>query len=185
VGSGIGHRDDGTSGTVVGLDKASRPAGDALMCNDTVAGMVIPDRIAWGSPRDSAAHGARLFSRHGRAVVRILHKADWIVSLLAGAPVVSDESNALGYSGTNPRQGCRQRQEGYVDGWGAAPYGYLVENRKPVVDSLIHYVTVMGRDAGRRGPEIRCYLCSARRQHNLPAGSPARRWSASGSPPHP
>ena len=92
---------DGTSGTVLALDTAGQPVGDALMYNDAVEDPAIPDTIARVAPRESAAHGAAsalaraiaLQERPGAA--RIAHQADWIASLLAGTPVPSDESNAL------------------------------------------------------------------------------------------
>ena len=92
---------DGTSGTVLGIDAAGDPVGTALMYDDAVEDAAIPAAIAKVAPRESAAHGAA--SALARAIVlqdrpgvrRIVHQADWIASLLAGAPVASDESNAL------------------------------------------------------------------------------------------
>ncbi|MEL6234679.1 MAG: FGGY-family carbohydrate kinase, partial [Pseudomonadota bacterium] len=57
--------------------------------------------IAAHAPRDSAAHGAasalaRAIALQDRpGVARILHQADWIAGVIAGAPVPGDESNAL------------------------------------------------------------------------------------------
>lgn len=92
---------DGTSGTVLALDAAGAPIGEALMYNDAVDNPAIVDMIKRAAPRESAAHGAA--SALARAIVlqdrpgtaRIVHQADWIAGLLAGAPVPSDESNAL------------------------------------------------------------------------------------------
>ncbi|MEM8742330.1 MAG: FGGY family carbohydrate kinase, partial [Pseudomonadota bacterium] len=92
---------DGTSGTVLALDADDAPVGQALMYNDAVADPAIPAAIAAHAPRESAAHGAA--SALARAIVlqdrpgvaRILHQADWIAGLIAGAPVPGDESNAL------------------------------------------------------------------------------------------
>lgn len=92
---------DGTSGTVLGLDAAGEPVGKALMYDDAVSRADILDPIAAAAPRESAAHGASsalaraclLQERPG--VVRVSHQADWIASLLAGAPLPGDESNAL------------------------------------------------------------------------------------------
>ena len=92
---------DGTSGTVLGLDSAGDPVGTALMYDDAVSDAAIPSAIAKVAPRLSAAHGAasalaRVIVLQDRPGVRhIVHQADWIASLLAGAPVASDESNAL------------------------------------------------------------------------------------------
>ena len=92
---------DGTSGTVLALDGSGAPIGGALMYNDAVEDPAAPEQIAAAAPRESAAHGASsglaraiaLQDRPGAA--RIVHQADWIVELLAGAPLGSDESNAL------------------------------------------------------------------------------------------
>lgn len=92
---------DGTSGTVLGLDAGGDPVGQALMYDDAVEDPGIPKAVAAVAPRESAAHGAasglaraiQLQDRPG--VRRIVHQADWIAALLAGAAVASDESNAL------------------------------------------------------------------------------------------
>ena len=92
---------DGTSGTVMALDADGAPIGGGLMYNDAVDDPAIPTAIAEIAPRESAAHGASsglaraiaLQSRPG--TVRIAHQADWIAELIAGAPLGSDESNAL------------------------------------------------------------------------------------------
>ena len=92
---------DGTSGTVLAVDAAGDPAGPALMYDDAVDDPAIPEAIAAVAPRESAAHGASsalaracvLQRRHG--AVRIVHQADWIAGLLAGAEVPGDESNSL------------------------------------------------------------------------------------------
>ncbi|MEM9049389.1 MAG: FGGY-family carbohydrate kinase [Pseudomonadota bacterium] len=92
---------DGTSGTVLALDAQDAPVGAALMYNDAVEDPAVPQAIAAHAPRETAAHGAasalaRAIVLQGRlGVVRILHQADWIAELLAGAPLPSDESNAL------------------------------------------------------------------------------------------
>jgi len=92
---------DGTSGTVVALDASGAPVGDALMYNDAVDDPSIPEQIGKAAPRESAAHGpasalARTMVLQQRSgVERIVHQADWIAEQLAGAPVPTDESNAL------------------------------------------------------------------------------------------
>lgn len=102
---------DGTSGTVLGLDKDRKPVGTALMYNDTVDDPKILTAISAVAPRESAAHGAssalaRTIALQDRAgVTNIMHQADWIASLLAGAPVPSDESNAL-KTGYDPVSRC-------------------------------------------------------------------------------
>ncbi len=92
---------DGTSGTVLALDAAGAPVGDALMYNDAVDDPLVPKAISAVAPRESAAHGAA--SALARAIVlqarpgttRIVHQADWIAAQFAGNPVPTDESNAL------------------------------------------------------------------------------------------
>ena len=92
---------DGTSGTLLGLDRMGAPVGGALMYNDAVDDPDIPARIGRLAPRDSAAHGASsglaraLVLKDRPGVVRIVHQADWIASLLTGMPMPCDESNAL------------------------------------------------------------------------------------------
>jgi len=92
---------DGTSGTLLGLDRAGAPVGGALMYDDAVDDPDIPARIARHAPRDSAAHGASsglaraLVLKARPGVVRLVHQADWIASLLTGTPMPGDESNAL------------------------------------------------------------------------------------------
>lgn len=91
----------GTSGTVLSLDSAGAPIGDALMYNDAVQDPAIAQAIAKVAPRESAAHGAA--SALARAIVlqqrsgtaRIVHQADWIAEQLTDTHLSSDESNAL------------------------------------------------------------------------------------------
>ncbi|MEO1470874.1 MAG: FGGY family carbohydrate kinase, partial [Pseudomonadota bacterium] len=92
---------DATSGTVLALDAGDAPVGQALLYNDAVDDPAIPAAIAAVAPRESAAHGAA--SGLARAIAlaarpgarRILHQADWIVSLMTGERGTTDESNAL------------------------------------------------------------------------------------------
>ncbi|RMH48908.1 MAG: carbohydrate kinase [Alphaproteobacteria bacterium] len=92
---------DGTSGTVLGLDRAGDPVGGALMYDDAVADAGIVAAIEAAAPRRTAARGAssglaRAIVLQDRPGVRaIRHQADWIAGLLAEAPPPSDESNAL------------------------------------------------------------------------------------------
>ena len=92
---------DGTSGTVLALDCDGQPTGAVYMYNEPVEDAGIVDAIAAHAPRASAAHGpnsglARAMALQNRpCTARVVHQADWIASLIAGAPVPSDESNAL------------------------------------------------------------------------------------------
>ena len=91
---------DGTSGTIVAVDRNGQPLAPASMYNDPSA-KAAADVIAKIAPPETAAHGAT--SPLGRAialqkmpgVVGILHQADWIMSQFTGAFDTSDENNAL------------------------------------------------------------------------------------------
>ncbi len=109
---------DGTSGTVLGLDKSGSPVGTALMYNDAVDDQVIVEAIDRVAPRETAARGAasglaRAIVLQGRpGVTRIVHQADWMAALLAGGAVPSDESNSL-KSGYDP---CARRWPDWLEG---------------------------------------------------------------------
>jgi sugar (pentulose or hexulose) kinase len=90
---------DGTSGTLLALDSAGAPLGDALMYDDRAADAGALGRIAAAAPATSAAHGptgglGKAFDLLARAPARIAHQADWIASLFSGR-LVSDANNAL------------------------------------------------------------------------------------------
>ncbi|CAN5433307.1 FGGY-family carbohydrate kinase [soil metagenome] len=92
---------DGTSGTILPIDRAGRPMAAALMYSDKVEDPVILAAIAGEAPVTSAAHGATSglaklmrFQRDLKPV-RILHQADWIAGRFSGRFDVSDENNAL------------------------------------------------------------------------------------------
>ena len=91
---------DGTSGTLVAVDRAGRPVAAGSLYNDRAddAAIAAVGRVA---PAQSAAHGAtsplaratRLLQ--AERMVRILHQADWIAGQFSGRFDVSDENNAL------------------------------------------------------------------------------------------
>ena len=100
---------DGTSGTIVPLDKANRPLSNALMYNEPRAGAQAKE-----TQKVMAAHQAKLGLRFGASfsLPRILwigdnwpdiyektalfaHQADYVAGLLCGEYRVSDYSNAL------------------------------------------------------------------------------------------
>lgn len=90
---------DGTSGTLLALDRSGAPLGDAMMYDDRAADADALGRIAASAPATSAAHGptgglAKAFDLLQRAPARIVHQADWIASLFSGR-LVSDANNAL------------------------------------------------------------------------------------------
>ncbi len=91
---------DGTSGTMIALDRDGQPLGDGVMYNDPCTNHSLIHQISTISPETTAARGAS--SALARAVElvatytpdRVVHQADWI-AMLFGAPVVTDENNAL------------------------------------------------------------------------------------------
>ncbi|TGS65853.1 carbohydrate kinase [Mesorhizobium sp. M3A.F.Ca.ET.174.01.1.1] len=92
---------DGTSGTMLPVDRAGEPLSGALMYSDKVEDAAILSAIAAEAPPESAAHGATsglakllLFQSRLRPA-RVLHQADWIAGRLTRRFAVSDENNAL------------------------------------------------------------------------------------------
>ena len=90
---------DGTSGTVLAIDRTGAALGPARMYNDPCRAESV-EAIAAHAPATSAAHGSS--SALGRALDlrslrphRILHQADWVAGRLSGRFDVSDENNAL------------------------------------------------------------------------------------------
>lgn len=90
---------DGTSGTMVAIDEAGRPATAARMYNDA-ASIEPATRIGRLAPVTSAAHGAtsglaKAMELAAPGVRRIIHQADWVSGRLSGRFDLSDENNAL------------------------------------------------------------------------------------------
>ncbi len=92
---------DGTSGTLLPVDRNGTPLASALMYNDPVADTAILAAIGRHAPAESAAHGATSGLAklvHFQSVAkarRVLHQADWIAGRFCGRFDVSDENNAL------------------------------------------------------------------------------------------
>lgn len=92
---------DGTSGTVLPVDRHGIPLAGALMYNDPVGDPGILAAIRSHAPAESAAHGATSGLAklvHFQSIpetCRILHQADWIAAQFCGRFDVSDENNAL------------------------------------------------------------------------------------------
>jgi len=92
---------DGTSGTMLAVDRFGEPVGPARMydapCNDEAVIRVVAEH----APTDSAARGAtsalaRALMMQGRpGVHHLLHQADWISGKLSGRFDRSDWNNAL------------------------------------------------------------------------------------------
>ena len=90
---------DGTSGTMLAVDGAGEPLGDALMYNDASPDEAAVAAIGKAAPATSAAHGAtsglaKAMALKDRKSARIVHQADWIASRFSGL-LVSDANNAL------------------------------------------------------------------------------------------
>ena len=95
---------DGTSGTILAVDKNGEPLGLASMYND-LAERADVDRVSAVAPMETAARGgssplARALPMQ-KGATRILHQADWLAGQFSGRYDVSDENNAL-KSGYDP-----------------------------------------------------------------------------------
>lgn len=91
---------DGTSGTMIPIDRAGTPLAKGRMYNDPCDDAKILERIATIAPDTSAAHGATSglakaiqFQSVG-GVSKVVHQADWIAGILCGT-FSSDDNNAL------------------------------------------------------------------------------------------
>jgi sugar (pentulose or hexulose) kinase len=91
---------DGTSGTILPVDRHGTPVGLASMYDD-LGDAADVTRVAAVAPADSAARGgtsplARALSMQAiDGVSRIIHQADWIAGQFSGRFDVTDENNAL------------------------------------------------------------------------------------------
>src|ERR1700722_7265008 len=92
---------DGTSGTMLAVDRFGEPVGPARMYDEPCADDAVIRAIAEQAPAESAARGAtsalaRVLMMQGRSNVRhMLHQADWISGKLSGRFDRSDWNNAL------------------------------------------------------------------------------------------
>ncbi len=90
---------DGTSGTMVAVDRLGLPLADGLMYNDACSDPAILGAIAAQAPATSAALGptsglARALHLMRLHPHKVLHQADWIAFQLSGR-MFSDANNAL------------------------------------------------------------------------------------------
>ncbi|AGA33087.1 Carbohydrate kinase, FGGY family [Thioalkalivibrio nitratireducens DSM 14787] len=132
---------DGTSGTLLAVDRDGQPLGPALLYHDTRA-RAQAARLTTLAPRESAAHGAAssaaklLWLREQgllRSAARVLHQAEWICGGLLGRYDLGDANNAL-------KLGYDPAEDRWPDWW-LAELG-------PVADLLPRIVpagTVVGR----------------------------------------
>lgn len=99
---------DGTSGTILPIDRAGAPLASASLYNDRAPVDAVAS-VAAHAPGDSAAHGAtsplaRLLAwRDLPRLARILHEADWLAGRLVGRFDRTDQNNAL-KTGYDPRR---------------------------------------------------------------------------------
>jgi sugar (pentulose or hexulose) kinase len=104
---------DGTSGTVLMLDTAGNPVGEASLYNDPAPEGGVR-AVAAAAPAGSAAHGAAsplakiLATQNVPGTKRLAHQADWIAARLGAPPGQSDENNAL-KTGYDPVLQCWPR----------------------------------------------------------------------------
>ncbi|MBZ9822849.1 FGGY-family carbohydrate kinase [Mesorhizobium sp. CA4] len=92
---------DGTSGTVLPVDRVGRPLAEPLMYNDKVSDAAILAAITDAAPEASAAHGVTsglakaLWFQRLPDIHAVLHQADWIAGQFSARFDVSDENNSL------------------------------------------------------------------------------------------
>ena len=92
---------DGTSGTMLAVDRFGEPVGPARMYDESCDDDAVMRAIAEHAPAESAARGAtsalaRVLMMQDRSKVRhMLHQADWISGKLSGRFDRSDWNNAL------------------------------------------------------------------------------------------
>jgi D-ribulokinase len=136
---------DGTSGTLVAVDKHGRPVAAGSLYNDsadeaTVAavGRVASPRAAVHGTTSPLARAARLQREAG--VVRIIHQADWIAGQFSGRFDVSDESNAL-KTGYDP---VTRAWPDWIESAGVAPA------KLPTVVPVGHAISEVTAEVSRR-----------------------------------
>jgi sugar (pentulose or hexulose) kinase len=91
---------DGTSGTMLAIDRNGEPLADGMMYSDPVRDEAILGAIRANAPDTSAAHGptsglAKLMALMPLSPWKVVHQADWIAGRLSGRFDLSDENNAL------------------------------------------------------------------------------------------
>jgi D-ribulokinase len=92
---------DGTSGTMLAVDRFAEPVGPARMYDEPCNDETLIRAIAEHAPAESAARGATsalaraLMTQNRPGVRHVLHQADWISGKLSGRFDRSDWNNAL------------------------------------------------------------------------------------------
>src|SRR6185437_11305740 len=92
---------DGTSGTMLAVDRLGEPVGPARMYDEPCDDEAVMRAVAAHAPADSAARGATsglarvLLMQDRPGALRLLHQADWIAGRLSGRFDRSDWNNAL------------------------------------------------------------------------------------------
>lgn len=92
---------DGTSGTMLPIDRNGQPLAASRMYNDACTDKNVIDKISATAPPQSAAHGATsgaakalMFQSSTPLAHMFVHQADWISGQLSGV-YASDDNNAL------------------------------------------------------------------------------------------
>ena len=91
---------DGTSGTILPIDRGGMPLAQARLYNDASAAGTAHHLAAF-APKETAALGATsplaraLEFKEMPGLWKIVHQADWVAGRLSGQFGISDESNAL------------------------------------------------------------------------------------------
>lgn len=92
---------DGTSGTVLAIDRANEPVGRALMYDEASPDLALVTQLEAVAPADSPALGKQsplaraAFLARQPNVARIVHQADWVAMRLGDGQPIGDENNAL------------------------------------------------------------------------------------------
>lgn len=86
---------DGTSGTILPIDDAGKPAGLASMYNDLGEPEDVARIKSVAPPETAALGGTSALARALPLKQKFLHQADWLAGQFSGRFDVSDENNAL------------------------------------------------------------------------------------------
>jgi sugar (pentulose or hexulose) kinase len=101
---------DGTSGTILPIDREGAPLAHGRLYNDASAAATARD-LPTHAPKETAALGATsplaraIDLKDTQRLWKIVHQADWIAARLSGRFGISDESNAL-KTGYDPVARC-------------------------------------------------------------------------------
>lgn len=142
---------DGTSATLLAVDRAGDPLGPALLYNDARA-VDEGEHLRGIAPPSSAAHGASSSAakllwlrRRGRlkGAARVLHQAEWVSGRLQGHHDRGDENNAL-------KLGYDPMQARWPDWWlrELGPVADLLPEIVPAGTPLGRITAALARETG-------------------------------------